>query len=52
MNAARRYDVAERELVLAEEFGEIVEKHHEKTKRPAVKVPRGWLKIGCPQEGR
>lgn len=52
LDAVRGDDVAEREVVFAEEFGEVVKQNKKKTEGSAVEVARGCLEFGGLQEGR
>ena len=51
LDAPLRDDIAEGEVILAQEFGEVVEEDKEETERSSVEISGGWLEVGTSHEG-
>ena len=52
LDASRGYHVAEGEVILAEEFGEVVEEDKEEAQGAPVEVAAGGLKVSTCEERR
>lgn len=51
LDAPLRDDIAEGEVILAQEFGEVVEEDEQETEGSSVQISGGWLEVGTFHEG-
>ena len=50
LDAMGRNNIAESEVMLAEELGEVVQQDQKEAKSPLIKVSSGWLKVALAKE--